>query len=135
MMGILAAATGSSVFNAFGAFSSASAAKREAKAQAKMEEMKTAEEARRMSVEQNQINSLTRAIMGASGTTGEGSQQIYLNDMMQEQARELDWLKTVGSYNASSIRRQGQAIAKQYQMQGINSLFQAGTSMALGGKK
>lgn len=126
-------AAAGALFNAFGAFSSASAAKREARAQAKMEELKTDEEARRMVREQEQVNSLTRAIIGASGTTGTGSQQAYLNDAMQEQTRELRWLRTVGAYNASSIRRQGNALAGQYQLQGISSLFQAGASL-FGGK-
>ncbi len=127
-------AAAGALFSAFGAFSSGSAAKREARAQAKMEEMKTDEEARRMVREQNQVNSLTRAIIGASGTTGTGSQQTYLNDMMAEQTRELQWLRKVGSYNASSILRQGNALANQYQLQGITSLFQAGASMFGGGK-
>ncbi|QGH73648.1 MAG: hypothetical protein [Podoviridae sp. ctpVR23] len=122
-------AIGASLFDVASSFSAASEANREAKRQADMELQKTAEEARRTIRENQQVQSLTRAIMGASGTTGEGSQQYYLQDMQAEQTRQVNWLKKVGSYNAESIRRTGSSLAEQYRAQGIGKLFQAGANM------
>lgn len=126
MIPLMAAAA---VFKVGGALSSASAAKRESRLQAKMEEEKTAEEVRRTQREDQQMVSMTRAIMGASGTTGTGSQAVYLRDMQAEQSRQLTWLRKVGSYNANSIRRQGNALASQYKSQAMSSAFEAGASM------
>jgi hypothetical protein len=117
---------GSSLFSAMGSFSSASAARRESRIQAELESAKTEEEIRRTAREQGQIQSLTRAITGASGTTGTGSQSIYLKDMQAEQSRELNWLRKVGASNVSAIRRQGNSIASQHTMQGVGSIFTAG---------
>lgn len=128
-----ALAVGSSLFSAFGAFSSGRSAKREARLQAQMEEQKTGEEVRRSIREDQQVVSMTRAIMGASGTTGTGSQATYLQDMQAEQNRQLTWLRKVGASNAQAIRRQGNALASQYNAQGMASLFSAGAS-AFGGK-
>ncbi len=122
----LALMAGSSLFNAMGSFSAASSARREGRLQAELEMAKTEEESRRMLREQNQIQSMTRAITGASGTTGTGSQSLYLKDMQEEQSRELNWLRKVGASNAASIRRQANAVASQHTMQGINSLVNAG---------
>lgn len=119
---------GSSLFGAFGSFGSSSAARREGKRQAQAEKEKTAEEVRRTARENTQIQSMTRAIMGASGTTGAGSQTVYLKDMQAEQQRELQWIRKVGASNADALRRQGNALASQYKMQGLTSLFQAGAT-------
>ena len=123
-----ALAVGSNLFSAFGAFGSSSAAKRESRTQAQLEEQKTGEEVRRKIREDNQIQSMTRAMMGASGTTGTGSQTTYLRDMQAEQNRELNWIRKVGATNANAIRRQGSALASQYKMQGITGLFKAGAT-------
>lgn len=131
---IFALAAGSTLFQAAGSFASASAAKNEANRQAALEMDKTHEEARRMQRESQQTQALTRAIMGASGTTGEGSQDFYLKDMQAEQTRQLQWLRKVGASNAESIRRQGNALAQQYTAQGVNQLFQAGFNAFGGGK-
>lgn len=122
-------AAGSAVFNAVSGIRASRDARRQGEANAKMEEAKTAEEARRLQREQSDVEAMSRAAVAASGTTGQGSQALVLKDMKEEHARELKWLKTVGASNANLARREGRNASRQIIGQTISNIGSSSYSL------
>ena len=77
----------------------AAEAERLGRENAAMIEAETAEQARRVREEQLKTQSLTQARAAASGAKG-GSIDIYTEEMVTEQKRQLDWLKQSGESKA-----------------------------------
>ncbi len=114
MAGVAAVAT---IFStAFGIKTSRDAAKDQRRAAAESEalgrenaaaiEAETAESARRLSKQQAETESLAQAKAAASGAGGK-SQTTFLESMVGEHGRQLDWLKQSGRSQASIARRAG----------------------------
>ena len=98
-----------------GGVSQARAGKREdaaAKENARMMELETAENARRLEAQQEENLGRARAMQHASGTTGEGSQQMVISGMQKEFGQELAWLKKSGASQAALERRRGASAKK-----------------------
>ena len=85
----------------------ASEAERLGRENAAMIEAETAEQARRVREEQLQTQSLAQARAAASGAKG-GSIDIYAEEMITEQKRQLDWLKQSGESRARLAIMSGQ---------------------------
>lgn len=122
-------AAGSTALSALSGFSAARSSKRQGEANARIEEMKTAEESRRLQREQMDIEAMSRATVAASGTTGEGSQALVLKDMKEEHARELKWLRTVGASNANLARQEGRNTSRQIIGQTISNIGSSSYSL------
>ena len=88
----------------------ASEAERLGRENAAMIEAETAEQARRVREEQLQTQSLAQARASASGAKG-GSIDIYTDEMVTEQKRQLDWLKQSGESKARLAIMGGQHTA------------------------
>ena len=81
-------------------------AKKQAKANARLEEQQTIEEARRMAKQQKRNLAMARAMSAAGGVRGE-TVSGYLTEMKEEQTAQLEWLKKAGASRASMYRSQG----------------------------
>lgn len=64
------------------------------------------EQARRTRIDQQKTEALARARAAASGAQG-GSVDMYLSNMQNEHAKELQWLGKSAGMNASSAIKQG----------------------------
>ena len=92
-------------------------ADRLAKANAKLQEQQTAEEARRLAIEQRKVESTARARAAAGGIQVNGSQSLFLADMKAENDKDLAWLKKAGDRKAD-VTRQGGSNARSQAMAG-----------------
>lgn len=102
-------------------------AKRAAEANARAIEAETAEEARRLKMEQERTEATSRAAAAASGSTGV-SQEAYQDYLGNEHARELAWLKKSGSSQAGIARQQGRAAASSAAASAFGTLSQGAMS-------
>ena len=93
---------------------------------AQMEEEMAKEEARRTEIEQAKTESLARARLAASGTTGGGTMADWLAQMREEHKSDIDWIIKSGKTRAEAIRLQG----KSQQAEMSARLFQQGASLA-----
>jgi len=83
------------------------------------------EEAYRMSREQEATRASARARAAASGVTGGGSIQTYLDEMTKTQARELDWLGKSTKSQQVLTRLGGDLAKKKATAQAIGTLGSA----------
>lgn len=70
------------------------------------------EEARRLGLEQEQAEGLTRAKIAASGATAEGSTGSYMDNMAKEHEKEMDWLKKSTASQADIAKSSGSITAQ-----------------------
>lgn len=75
-------------------------------------EAETAEEARRLELQQFDIEATTRARIAASGTVG-GSLEYSALLLETENTRELDWLKSAGKRRARIMTAEGKLTARR----------------------
>jgi hypothetical protein len=110
------AAVGSSIY---GGMQGKKAAKAAGKASAKAI-MDTYKEEKRRTISTNaQTSSFTDLAIAASNLQKTGTQQLYYDDMVAEQARQLDWMKKAAKSNANAAKKGGQAAGNIAQTQGI----------------
>ena len=128
-------ATALAVVGAFGSLVSAgkqmeaaSDAKRAARANAAAIEAETAEEARRLKLEQDRTEASSRAAAAASGSGGV-SQDLYQDFLGDEHAKELAWLKKSGASQANITRIQGNAAASTARANAFGTLAGGATSL------
>ena len=91
-------------------------------------ELETEEQARRLKAQQEKNQSLARARAAASGAGGE-SIDTYLEDMEDEDYRQLDWLRRSG-YNRSQIMRdEGRMYGRAGRARATAGMFSAGADI------
>lgn len=117
-----------SVVSAGKQMEAASKAERAAEANARAIEAETAEEARRLRLQQQETEASSRALAAASGSAGV-SQDMYQDFLGNEHAKELAWLKKSGASRAGVTRMQGQSAATSARANAFGTLAQAGTSL------
>lgn len=101
------------------------AAKEAGKANARLIRAETNEQLRRTRREFDMMRGQTRALIGASGVRFEGTPMRYLEDMKQEQDKQLTYTEIAGKKRARAARMQGSYIGQSAQMQGLTAGFQA----------
>lgn len=91
-------------------------AAREAERLGKLEEERakaeTAESVSRAQKAQEQLQSMTRARIAASGVSATGSMSAYLDEMMKTHKGELDWMKKAGATRADAASMEGRYAAQ-----------------------
>lgn len=98
------------------------------------------EEERRATEENMQAQAQMRAMSASTGTTGEGSQQIYMTAEQEKFDKDIDWLRQSTSKKADLERRQAGITARSLKSQGKSGLWGSiggavgsiGTAYALG---
>ena len=85
----------------------AAEAERLARENAAAIEAETREEARRLALQQKQLEGTSRARAAASGITSSGSFGDYMSFLEQENQRQLEWLNESGQRRADIARRGG----------------------------
>jgi hypothetical protein len=104
--------------------SARSSAKKEKKAQRKLNRLMTAEEIKRLGKENERVLGSAKAQIASSGFTGYGSNtEEYLDELQREQGRSIAFTAQVGANNANNINAQGQAQQNAYGMQALGSLI------------
>ena len=121
----MAAVLGATALSVASSFSSSRSAKKEAKKAKALERLMTAEELRRLGIEQERVLGGARSQIAASGFTGYGaSTESYLDELQREQALQTSFTAKVGAQRASAIDQRGGALASSYKMDALSSLFQ-----------
>ena len=111
--------------SAISSISSSEKTKKEARRAEMAERLMTAEELRRLSIEQAQVLGSAKAQIASSGFTGYGaSSEAYIENLRSEQSRQQQFTKEVGGSRATAIRRSGDARASAYQMEAYGSIIQ-----------
>lgn len=128
MAWMAAIGVGLQALSAFGQRSAGRAARQAARENAKMERMETAEQARRLRLEQREREGMGEVAMAASGTAGGGSQQTVLDRMKFEHNKERQWLIRSGRQRARVAERGGQLAARQANASAIGTLAGAASS-------
>lgn len=70
-------------------------------------EAETKEKARRESLAAKERQGLTRARQAASGGAASGSNVVYLDEMIETDEKNIDWLRKSGASQADIARREG----------------------------
>jgi len=104
---------GLQVIGALGQRSAGRQARRAARQNAVLERMETAEQSRRLRIEQREREGLAEAISFGTGTAGTGSQAMVLDRMRVEHQQEMDWLRTSGAQRERVARMGGDMAARQ----------------------
>jgi len=129
VMGTMAAV--GAISSVMGSRSAAKKAKKLGRLNASYIRKETAENIRRMRGQQESTRSTTRAMMGASGVSGQSeTNALYLEAMAAEQGRELDWAFKAGESRARIARAGGNAEASNLRTQGVTNAFTGMTQMA-----
>ena len=84
-------------------------AQRLAEMNAMAQERESAQAADNLAKSQGQEEARNRAKASASGVSGDGSFQTFMDDQMNTNAQQLAWLKNSGASQADIIREQGQS--------------------------
>lgn len=117
-------ATGLGLFSAGQQMSAAGDARKAGRENARMIAEQNAEEARRLSMQQRETESLTKAAAAASGTgMGPGSQGTFLETMKAEHSAELQWLRRSGQSKVNSALREGKMASRQMKSQAVGTLM------------
>jgi len=128
MVAISAAGTAYSIYSGMEAKDAADrqAAEQErlARENAAAIEAETAENARRLSMQQAEREGMAMAKAAASGVKTSGSTGDYLSDMSTEHKRELDWLKKSGASQAGIAKQSGYTQAQGTRNAGQQALNQ-----------
>ena len=91
---------GASAYGAYSDYQAGQANEKRIKAE-------TAEEARRMEMEQSREVGLAKAKAAASGTGMGGSQGMFISELESAREAELDWLKRSGTSRARAAAKEG----------------------------
>ena len=116
---------GASAYSAYRQHEAGRDAIKSAKYSARMQELETFEEARRLKKQQDANLATARARAAASGVGG-GTVKGYLGEMDAEQKAQLEWLKKAGKSQADLTRMQGKQAARQATTGAFGSLIGAG---------
>ena len=103
----MGALIGGAVIGGIGKIKAGKDAQKLAKENAANMRAETEEAARRLEAQQAENLSTAKARAFASGTTGEGSQESFINKMGTEYTKELEWLKKSGASAAAIEERRG----------------------------
>jgi hypothetical protein len=122
----MAAVIGLAAVQGVSALSSSKATKKEAKRAEALERLMTAEELRRLAIEQEQVLGSAKSQIAASGFTGYGaSTEAYMENLRGEQGKQRAFTAQTGASRADAIRRSGGARASAYEMEALGSAFKA----------
>lgn len=101
-----------SVIGAAGSISAGNAEKKAAQQNAALARMQAEEEARRTRRDTDALMGRQRAVVGASGTTMEGSPLLIVEDTAREAEIEIRHILRGGAARAESLRQSGNAAAQ-----------------------
>ena len=128
---------GTAAYSAKQQFDAADDAEKIAKKNAELSELETEEEARRLERSQERVSDLAKAKAAASGVGGE-TVDLYLADIEDTQAEELNWLKRTGARRADILRDEGEIAKSQGRAGAFGSIgegFSYAPSIYSGGRK
>lgn len=121
----MGAAVAGLAFQGYSSLKSSSAAKKEARKAQRLERLMTAEELRRLEIEQQRVLGGAKAQIAASGFTGYGaSTESYLQELQKEQGLQRSFTAQVGASKASAIGSRGKALSSAYKFDALSSFFQ-----------
>lgn len=86
--------------------------------------METAEQVRRIEMQNESRLGLLNARIGASGVKARGTPTVVRQAMEKEQAMQLDWTQKSGDSRAIAAKKQGSYIGAQAQAQGQSAMWQ-----------
>lgn len=98
-------------------------AEKNAKRNAEFIRRETAEQSRRLKSQQRRQQSTLRARMAASGVKMDGSSKTFLEEYVQEDERQLQWLEESGESRANLTRQAGKDEESAYRSRALSSFF------------
>lgn len=98
-------------------------AEKNAERNAELIRRETDEQARRMKSQQKRRQSTLRARMAASGTKMDGSNKTFLEEYVEEDERQLEWLQESGDSRAALTLRAGKDDKSALQTRAFTSFF------------